>query len=40
MGCISSSPLYYHVYALDFFLHSAVLASVNQIPAPTNLIEV
>jgi len=26
---------YYHVYALDFFLHSAVLASVNQIPSTT-----
>ncbi len=26
---------YYHVYALDFFLHSAVLASANQIQAPT-----
>lgn len=26
---------YYHVYALDFFLHSAVLASLNQIPAST-----
>lgn len=25
---------YYHVYALDFFLHSAILASVNQIEAP------
>ncbi len=25
---------YYHVYALDFFLHSAVLASVNAIPTP------
>jgi hypothetical protein len=25
---------YYHVYALDFFLHSAVLASVNDIPIP------
>ncbi len=25
---------YYHVYALDFFLHSAVLASVNGIPTP------
>jgi hypothetical protein len=25
---------YYHVYALDFFLHSAVLASVNNIPIP------
>jgi len=25
---------YYHVYALDFFLHSAVLASVNNISIP------
>lgn len=25
---------YYHVYALDFFLHSAVLASVNNIAIP------
>jgi hypothetical protein len=25
---------YYHVYALDFFLHAAVLASVNGIPLP------
>jgi len=25
---------YYHVYALDFFLHSAVLASVNHIEVP------
>ncbi len=25
---------YYHVYALDFFLHSAVLASQNHIPIP------
>ncbi len=25
---------YYHVYALDFFLHSAVLASMNNIPIP------
>ena len=25
---------YYHVYALDFFLHSAVLASLNHIPLP------
>jgi len=25
---------YYHVYALDFFLHAAVLASVNEIPVP------
>ena len=26
---------YYHVYALDLFLHSAVLASSNQIPIPS-----
>jgi Heparinase II/III-like protein/Heparinase II/III N-terminus len=26
---------YYHVYALDFFLHSAVLASLNNVPIPT-----
>jgi hypothetical protein len=25
---------YYHVYALDFFLHSAVLASLNGVPTP------
>jgi hypothetical protein len=30
---------YYHVYALDFFLHSAVLASVNSIPIPRSLEE-
>jgi hypothetical protein len=28
---------YYHVYALDFFLHSAVLASINNIPIPKSL---
>lgn len=27
---------YYHVYALDFFLHSAVLASVNGMAIPTS----
>lgn len=31
---------YYHVYALDFFLHSSVLASVNNIPIPKNFEEV
>ena len=25
---------YYHVYALDFFLHAAVLANVNEVPLP------
>lgn len=29
--------LYYHVYALDFFLHAAVLASANHIPTPIEL---
>ena len=28
---------YYHVYALDFLLHSAVLASLNGIPVPKEL---
>jgi hypothetical protein len=28
---------YYHVYALDMFLHATVLASVNQIPVPDEL---
>ncbi|MGB8917562.1 MAG: alginate lyase family protein [Candidatus Sulfotelmatobacter sp.] len=28
---------YYHVYALDFFLHSVVLASANHIPIPKSL---
>jgi Heparinase II/III-like protein/Heparinase II/III N-terminus len=27
---------YYHVYALDFFLHTAVLASVNQMAMPAD----
>ena len=31
---------YYHVYALDLFLHSAVLASVNDIAIPKELEEV
>ena len=25
---------YYHVYALDFFLHAGVLASINDVPVP------
>ena len=28
---------YYHVYALDFFLHAALLASANGIPVPAEL---
>jgi hypothetical protein len=31
-GLHFEQSLYYHVYALDFLLHAAVLASVNQIP--------
>jgi hypothetical protein len=27
---------YYHVYALDFFLHAAVLASLNNVPTPAS----
>lgn len=27
---------YYHVYALDFFLHAAVLATANDLPVPTS----
>ncbi|MFZ0815689.1 MAG: alginate lyase family protein [Candidatus Sulfotelmatobacter sp.] len=30
---------YYHVYALDFFLHSIVLANANDIPIPKSLEE-
>lgn len=28
---------YYHVYALDLFLHAAVLASINDVPVPKEL---
>ena len=28
---------YYHVYALDFFLHSTILATLNNIPVPPSL---
>jgi hypothetical protein len=31
-GLHFEQSLYYHVYAVDFFLHAAVLASANQIP--------
>ena len=34
-GLHFEQSLYYHVYALDFFLHSAVLASANQISIPS-----
>lgn len=35
-GFYFEQSTYYHVYALDFFLHAAVLASVNCIPMPRN----
>jgi hypothetical protein len=34
-GLHFEQSLYYHVYALDFFVHTAVLASVNHRPTPT-----
>lgn len=34
-GLHFEQSLYYHVYALDFFIHTAVLASVNHRPTPT-----
>jgi len=35
-GFYFEQSTYYHVYALDFFLHSAVLASLNGIAIPKN----
>ena len=34
-GTHFEQSLYYHVYALDFFLHARILADVNRIPVPT-----
>ena len=34
-GVYFEQSLYYHVYALDFFLHSRVLAAINNIVIPT-----
>jgi len=36
-GLHFEQSMYYHVYALDFFLHSAILASVNRIEVPKEL---
>ena len=33
-GLHFEQSIYYHVYALDFFMHAAVLASLNQISTP------
>jgi hypothetical protein len=35
-GTYFEQSLYYHVYALDFFLHARWLAALNQIPVPTS----
>lgn len=35
-GVYFEQSLYYHVYALDFFLHTRVLAERNQIPLPAD----
>ena len=35
-GLYFEQALYYHVYALDFFLHSRILASLNAIPIPAS----
>jgi len=33
-GMHFEQSIYYHVYALDFFLHARILASINDIPIP------
>jgi glycosyltransferase involved in cell wall biosynthesis len=33
-GLHFEQSVYYHIYALDFFLHSAILASVNHVDVP------
>jgi len=33
-GMHFEQSIYYHIYALDFFLHSRILASLNAIPVP------
>lgn len=33
-GMHFEQSVYYHVYALDFFLHARILASLNEIPVP------
>jgi len=36
-GMYFEQSLYYHVYALDFFLHARILAAMNNIPVPAEL---
>ena len=38
-GFYFEQSTYYHVYALDFFLHAAVLASLNSVPVPEDFRE-
>lgn len=38
-GTHFEQSMYYHAYALDFFLHSRILAQMNQIPVPQSLDE-
>lgn len=37
-GLHFEQAIYYHVYALDFFLHSSVLASLNEIKVPLEFV--
>lgn len=39
-GVYFEQSLYYHVYALDMFLHARVLASINGIPIPADFDDV
>ncbi len=36
-GVYFEQALYYHVYALDLFLHSRILAALNKVPVPGEL---
>ena len=36
-GLYFEQSMYYHTYALDFLLHSRILADLNQIPVPPSL---
>jgi hypothetical protein len=38
-GFYFEQSTYYHVYALDFFLHSALLASLNEVVVPPNFLQ-
>jgi hypothetical protein len=38
-GLHFEQSMYYHIYALDFFLHSRILAALNRIPIPSTFDE-